>query len=708
MAYDVMANVRRLEQKIEDDHLPGVGSRTEFLGTARKRFEQATSRENKNRSNAVDDLKFLAGDQWPAAVKAEREAEQKPCLTVNKIPTFLHQITNDQRQNRPAINISPVGDKGDVETAKMLKGLIRYCERRCGADIAYDTGFKNAVANGFGYWRVLTEYEDEDSFDQVLVVQRIRNPFTVYIDPTATDPCAADARWAFISEMIPREEFKERYPNAQPLNWTETGFGDDYRQWIGDKHVRVAEYYLIQTKTRRVVALRNGHIGYYDELSDEVKERIKADKHEIVRERATECDTVMCYKITAKEILESYEWAGSTIPIVRILGDETDVEGEVVYSGIVRGAKDPQRMYNYWVTKETESVALQGNAPYIMEEGQVEGHEIRWKQANRKTFPYLLYKPTNTAGKPAPPPRREAPPQVSPGIIQAKEGAAQDMMATTGVRFDATKSERVQDESGVALRQLRQNTDLGAYHYIDNLGFALKRTGDIFLEVIPKIFDTQRIVTILREDGGSEHVRIDPTQAEPHADVKDREGKTVPSYNLGLGQYEVTVTIGPSYATKRLESANQMFQFGQAFPGAAPYIADLVAKESDWPGAEEIAKRLAMTLPPGMLQPDEKDMSPQVQALVMGLKQQLQQAMQERQQLIAAVQDKDKDRALDADKINKDYEAKILAIVEKAQSAAEDRATQREAAFLTHLRAELDAIRSLATQPAGQRPGAVQ
>jgi len=659
----------------------------DFLMKARKRLSRVITDESGMRQEAVDDLKFKAGKQWPEGIKAQRSAEDRPCLTINKMKTFVHQITNSQRENRPAINVSPVGDKGDPELAKAFRGLIRHIERESDADVAYDTGFDNAVSNGWGYWRVLTEYEDEDGFDQVIRIVRIRNPFTVYLDPDRKMPDGSDAKWGFVTEMIPREEFKQKYPDADDYaSVLEGGIGEDHRDWCTPTQIRIAEYFVIETEMRTLVALSSGFQGWEDELDPAIKEQITAGTMKVERKRESPCSTVKWYTITGREIIEEQEWAGKYIPIVECMGDEIDIEGKVNKSGIIRDAKDSQRMYNYHATAETEVVALAPKAPYIMEEGQVEGHEGRWKQANRKSYPYLLYKGTNVNGVMAPPPQRQQPGGPPTGIVQAKQGAAQDMQATTGLRFDGTKEERMADESGVAIDRLQQMGNIGSYHYIDNLGRSLKFTGRVLLDLIPKIYDTKRTLTILREDSSEERVVFDPHQQKPYEKRKGADGKEVKSFNPKLGRYEVTVTIGPSFATKRVEASRGMLEFGKFFPAAAPMIADLVAKNQDWPEAEQLATRLAKALPPGMADIDDSDLSPQVKAMLQGLKQQLEQANQEKQQLMLQINSQDKDRAIAQDKIDKDYEAKLLKI-----------AADSENNMRTHMASQLREIREMIT-----------
>lgn len=673
----------------------------ELLGRARKRFDKATQAEAANRRDALEDLKFFAGEQWPADVVAQRNFDKRPCLTINKIPTFAHQITNDLRQNRPSINVSPVGDHSDREVAKMLRGLIREIERASAADLAYDTAAFNAVVNGLGYWRTITEYEDTLTFDQVIRVKRITNPFTVYLDPDHQEPDGSDAKWAFVTEMIPRHEFEEKYPNADPIAWAQGAVGEGLKNWVTQDQIRVAEYFEIGHESRTLVQLSNGHIGWEDELADSVLGHIDSGTLQIFNKRQSEEQKVTWYTLTVKEILEKQPWLGKWIPIVKIIGDEVNIEGKTKLSGVVRNAKDAQRMVNFWETAFTELVALAPKAPFVGAEGQFEGHEAQWKQANTRSFPYLQYKPETLGGKPLPPPQRQPLVQVPQGIQQGIQNASQNMMATTGIRFDATMQERMIDESGRAIRELRRSGDIGSFHYVDNFARSLRHQGAIFIDLIPKIYDTKRIATILREDDEEETVQLDPNAEKPFQQSRNpQSGKVLKIFNPAYGKYGVTVTIGPSFATKRIESSESMMSFAKAVPQIAQFVPDLIAESMDWPGAEKFATRLAKVVAmqsPGLIQPDMQDVSPEIQALLMSMQEQLKKMTEERAVLMKTLADQDKDRQVKLEGINKVFEAKMAALDEKLTEAMVKAGAQQEGdmrkmanesakAFMEHIR----------------------
>jgi hypothetical protein len=650
-----------------------------LLRRTRKRFERCVFIESENRKDALDDLKFLAGDQWPASVTAQRQADKRPQITINKLPTFVHQICNDLRQNRPGINVNPVGEKSDIEVAKMYRGLIRSIERDSRADIAYDTGVFGAVANGFGFVVLRTKYERPDDFDQSISIDRVRNAFTVYLDPDHQQPDGSDAMYGFITDMMPRDEFKEKYPDADQMPFNQAGIGDSPRNWNDKDNIRIAEYYEVVTEPRTLVALDNGHVGWKDDLAQAVLDAIARGELHVEREREAEQRKVKFYKITQTDVLEHSDTVWAWVPIIKFIGDEIDIEGKVKLSGIVRAAKDPQRMVNYWNTLYTELVALAPKAPFIGAEGQFEGSEDTWKRANIDSFSYLQYKLIDVNGKPIPPPQRQPMVGVPTGIQQAIQNAEQSMMATTGVRFDATQNERMIDESGKAIRELRRSGDLGSFHFADNMARSLRHIGEIIVDAIPKVYDNKRMLTILREDDSEEQVQIDPNAPRPMSEVREppsaahQNGRVLKIFNPAYGKYGVTVTIGPAYATKRIEAAESMMSFLKSIPpDKAGAIVDLVVKQMDWPGADDIARRLSKMIPPNLLAPDIKDVPPQVQALIQGLQQQLQQMRQQMQVMGHALQDKTADRALAKEKIDKDFEAKLLGIMQKADASSTD------------------------------------
>jgi hypothetical protein len=599
----------------------------DILSIARDRLNMAISAYSESREDEQDDLKFYAASpdnqyQWPADVLATRGAVQgqtinaRPCLTINKLPQHVKQVTNDQRQNRPSIKVIPVDDNADVEVAEVFNGMIRHIQYISDADVAYDTACENQVTFGEGYIRILTDYCDDDTFDQDIKIGRVRNSFSVYMDPLIQDPCGMDAKWCFITEDITREEYDRLYPNASPISTLETlGVGDQsISQWINENTVRVAEYFYIEYD-RATLNLYPGNATAFEGTPED--KQLKALYGKPLKSRESDRKKVKWCKINGYEILEQREWAGKYIPVVRVIGNEFEVDGRIYISGLVRNAKDAQRMYNYWVSQEAEMLALAPKAPFIGYGGQFEGYENQWKTANTQNWPYLEVNPDVTDGQGGvlPLPQRAQPPMASSGLLQAKSGASEDIKSATG-QYNASLGMTSNERSGKAILARQKEGDTGTYHYVDNLGRAVRYVGRIIIDLIPKIYDTQRIARIIGEDGKVEHAKINPEQQEPVRKIVDQAGIVIEKiYNPTVGKYDVMVETGPGYASKRQEALDAMSQLLQGNPQLWAVAGDLFVKNMDWPGAQEMAKRFAKTIDPKLMESDDK--SPELQAAEM-------------------------------------------------------------------------------------------
>ena len=638
----------------------------DLLAAARDRMTLAISAWSETREDELEDLRFYAGSpsnhwQWPADVLATRGSVQgqsinaRPTLTINKLPQHVRQVTNDQRQNRPSGKVIPADDKGDVEVAEIFDGIVRHIEYISDADVAYDTACENQVAYGEGYIRILTEYTDPTSFDQDIKIGRVRNSFSVYMDPMIQDPCGSDAQWCFITEDIPVDEYERQFPNAQPISsLQDQGVGDQsVSQWVNDETVRVADYYYIE-HTKKTLNLYYGNVSALSG-SPEDKQMVALGMKPI-RSREVDIKQVKYCKINGFEVLERNDWAGSHIPVVRVIGNEFEVDGRLYLSGIVRNAKDAQRMYNYWTSQEAEMLALAPKAPFIGYGGQFEGYENQWKTANTTNWPYLEVNPdvTDGQGGTLPLPQRSQPPMAQNGLIQAKMGASDDIKGATG-QYDSSLGATSNERSGKAILARERQADTGTYHYVDNLARAVRCVTRQLVDLIPKIYDTERIARIIGEDGTSDMARVNPDQPEPVKKIVDERGIVIQKvYNLGVGKYDVCVTTGPSYMTKRQESLNAMTELLQGNPELWTVAGDLFISAMDWPGAQEMAKRFAKTIDPKLL--GDEDESPEMQAA----KQQMQamgQEMEQMHQMLQNVQKSFENRDLEI----QEFESKIKA-----------------------------------------------
>jgi hypothetical protein len=584
------------------------------MATMRSRLTMAQAAYSDSREDELDDLRFMAGSpdnqwQWPADVLSTRGSVQgqainaRPCLTINKLPQHVRQVTNEQRQNRPNGKVIPADDNADVQVAEIFNGVVRHIEYMSDADVAYDTACDNQVTYGEGYIRLLTEYCNDDTFDQDIKIGRVRNAFSVYMDPTIQDPCGSDAEWCFITEDILKSEYERLFPDATPISTLYSqGVGDQgISSWLQEDTIRIAEYFYNVYDSETLHLYPNNQTAKANSPEDK---QLKEMYGKPLRTRKVDRKKVMWMKTNGFDILDEREWSGKYIPVVRVIGNEWEVDGQIYISGLVRNAKDAQRMYNYWTSQEAEMLALAPKAPFIGYGGQFEGYENQWKTANTTNWPYLEVNPdvTDGAGGVLPLPMRAQPPLPQTGLIQAKMGAGEDIKATTG-QYDASLGQQGNERSAKAIVAREKQGDVGTYHYVDNLARAIRYITRQIVDMIPKIYDTQRIARIIGADGEVSMVKMDPTQPEPVREIRDQEtgGLIEKIYNPGVGTYDVMVTTGPGYMTKRQEALDAMSQILQSNPQLWAVAGDLFIKNMDWPGAQEMAERFKKILDPKVL-----------------------------------------------------------------------------------------------------------
>jgi hypothetical protein len=482
------------------------------------------------------------------------------------------------------------------------------------------------------------------------------------MDPTIQDPCGSDAEWCFVTEDMTKAEYERQFPDAAPISsMMQQGVGDSsLSQWLTENTVRIAEYFYYE-HTPTKLNLYQGNMSAV-EGSREDKE-LKALGLKPLKSRMADVKKVKWLKTNGFEVLEEQDWAGKFIPVIRVVGNEYEVDGRLYVSGLIRNAKDAQRMYNYWVSQEAEMLALAPKAPFIGYGGQFEGYEQQWKTANTTNWPYLEVNPdvTDGAGAVLPLPQRAQPPMASSGLLQAKAGASDDIKSSTG-QYDSSLGATSNERSGRAILAREKQGDTGTYHYIDNLARAIRHCGRQLVDMIPKIYDTERIARIIGIDGEVKRAKINPSQAEPVKKIVDETGIVIEKiYNPSVGKYDVCVSTGPSYMTKRQESLDAMSQLLQGNPQLWQVAGDLFVKNMDWPGAQEMAKRFAKTIDPKLLSDADED--PALQAA----QQQLEAMGQELDQLHGMLQN-----------VSKSMEAQDMAIKEQeANIKAYDAETKR-------------------------------
>jgi hypothetical protein len=606
-------------------------------------FRLCQDAEKESREAGLDDLKFgRLGKQWHPEDEARRAAERRPCMTFNRMPTFIRAVVNEGRQNKPAIKVHPADDKADPATAEVINGLIRNIEYTSNADQAYDTGLDFAASCGMGYWRVDLQYACDDSFELDLVIERIANPFSVYGDYDSNSADGSDWNRAFLVDTIGKEDFEAKYKGKEKVDWDADSYKNMPDAWREGDKIVIAEYWRRREVPGKIAQLSDGRVVDAKWLEEPVPDvegltnsmLLESEGIQVVGERETKTYKVTQYILNGTEVLEANEWAGKFIPIIPVYGEEVNIEGKRYYRSLIRDAKDAQRNFNYWRTTTTELVALAPKAPWIGAVGQFDTDSDNWASANTQSHAKLEYDPVEGA----PPPQRQPFAGVPAGALQEALNASDDMKATIGI-FDPSLGARSNETSGVAINARKTQASNNTFHFIDNQARAIRHTGRILIDLIPKVYNKARMIRVMGEDKTPQNVPIN--QQAPQQDPTQQG--MAQAYNLTIGKYDLTVDTGPGFQTRREEAAFGMTELVRAFPPAAAVIAPHLAKVQDWPGAKEIADELKAISPNAGPNPQMQQMQGQ-----------LQQAGQQLQQLQQQLNDKQMEMAIEQQKVDID------------------------------------------------------
>jgi hypothetical protein len=603
----------------------------DLLKDALEAFDKAAEHDDHNRKAFEDDIDFaLLENQWPERVRRDREIDGRPCLTVNKLAAMGRQIVNDARRNKPGITVHPVDSDGDPETAEIINGLIRNIEQSSNSEVAYDTALEHAVFGGFGYFRINTQYATDDTFDQDIVIERISNPLSVYPDCYATGADSADWNWCFVTDQMTKAQFKRQYPGAEQVDWKGEAWRGMSSPWLDGDFVQVAEYW-VRDKIKRTILLLSDQTVIETEVYEANKAAFDAIGVSVVGQRDVASHQVRQHIMSGAEVLETVEWAGKYIPIVPVYGSEVVLKGKRHFRSLIRGAKDAQRMFNYWRTSSTELVALAPKAPFIGRKGAFETDAQKWATANTQTHAFIEYDGPE-------PPMRQPFAGVPAGALQEALNSSDDIKTVLGM-YDASLGARSNETSGKAIIARQMEADNATFHFIDNLSRAIRHAGRILIDLIPEVYSVPRTIRVLGMDDKPEVKAVNqPVQEREENPLTGQIEEVTKIYDLTSGRYDLTVSAGPSFASLRQEAASQMIELIRAYPDAAPVIGDLLVKNLDWPGADEIAERLSKA----MGQAPEGEEGPQGPDP---------QAMQAVQQYAAALRQlEQKYQALEADK----------------------------------------------------------
>jgi hypothetical protein len=571
----------------------------DLIATARERYKLAEEAEREIRKEAKIDLQFAAGQQWDADDMLRRNAVgpgKRPCLTFNKLTGPLNQVANQARMNKPDLEALPVDSSSDPATAKVYEGMIRHIQYASKADQVYETSLDQSTKGGFGYFKVTTRFCGNKTFDQEIRIERILNPFSILMDPYAREADKSDAKYAFELEWFSRDEYEDEFGKTEvaKMNFFDGGV-NPVPDWITRDGVLVARYWYLEIETKTLVAIQwpDGKVTneYLEDLPAELPPGLAfaVDENGDRIEREDQIRHVKMCRLNGVEVLDETVWKGQWIPLLAVLGEEMYIEEKRYLFSLIRFARDPQKLYNFYRSSEAETVMLGTKAPWVGVKGAFK--DPRWATANTVPWAYLEYEPIDIAGNPVPMPQRNV---FEPPIQALSIGAAQasdDIKATTNV-YDASLGSQSNETSGIALQRRQGQMELSNFHFVDNLNRAILQCGVILCDLIPKIYDTPRQVRILGEDMQEEIVTVNEK-------FKDDYGKEQ-CYDLASGKYDVRLKIGPSFKTQQQETAAQVTELSRNFPQLMTVAGDIVFDNLNFAGAEKIADRLRRAMPPNL------------------------------------------------------------------------------------------------------------
>ena len=617
------------EEKADSDSPKKVDAK-KLLTRVRDRYKLMADADRDNRQKAMDDMKFtfIPGEQWTQQERTLRG--NRPCYQFNKIRPTVKRVINEMRRNRPGGKVRAVED-GDKDTAETLEGLIRNIWNVSDADTVVDYACEYQVAGGMGAWRVNTKYSSDTAFEQDIVIEPFKNPFCLYADPAASDPIKRDADDWIVTDKITKKAYERRWPKAEVCEFESDDEFDDDGDWQDGETVRICEYWYKEPVTKTIMLLSNGDTIDEDDFA-EIKVGEGEEMPTVLKKRVVQSSTIMMCIASGDAILEGpTEWAGSQFPFIQIYGEWFVIDGKAIWYGLPRHARDPQVAYNYARTAIAETVALTPKAKFWATADQAAGLTTQWADADSKNYPFMLYNAD---------PKASGPPQMMPGaqvpmaLIQESQIASDEIKATTGI-YDASLGNQSNESSGRAINARQSQAELTTFNFSDNAAKGVQRTWELLIDLVPKIFDTQRSIRILGQDLAEKYVKLNTMEFDAQS------GEMKPVNDLSKGRYDVTVTMGPSFTTQRQEASETYMGLVQGSPEIMQIAGDLIFKSMDMPYADQIADRMKAMLPPPIQQMigQGKQIPPEAQAVMAQAQQAMEQVQQHGQMVQQAAQE---------------------------------------------------------------------
>jgi hypothetical protein len=568
----------------------GYESEADFLEYWIREYQEDAEYDKDNREEAMEDLRFTYVDQWDETTRREREEQGRPCITVNTLPQIIGQVVGDRRINSTSIKVVPTS-KAFTKVAEVRSGLIKSIENFSRADTVYDACCEDQVACGISNFEVTMEYSKNDVFVQDIFIRQLHNPFSVTWDRQSRDPTGRDARHCFVEDDIPVKDFMDEYGMEDiPDSFPTAIEGAIYNDWNDGKTVKLCAVWIMVDRPAIFALMSDGDVEDITDMEpEEYADRLYIDAatgQPLIREGVR--TYAQRWLITGFKVLEGpYEIPLSRLPVIRVVGRVGRVGNRMYRFGIVRWARDPSLLRNYWRSITAETLAMAPKAVWIADHNSVKGREEDFREAHLTGDPLLIY----NSGKMKP--ERVDPPAIPQAVLTEANMNAQDIKDVTGIH-DASLGIRSNEVSGKAIMARQREGDVATVTFHDHLNLAIQEAGDVCNQLIPLAYDTTRTIRVIGPEDEVDFVNIN--------DPADEE-----SPNIVAGKYDVQLITGPNYTTQRMEAADSMLEALKTMPEPMSQALDLIVEAQDWPGAQRIAKRFRKMIPAAQEEEAERE-----------------------------------------------------------------------------------------------------
>lgn len=618
----------------------GGGELNPVVKQATERFRRCAEWQAEARDNFLQDHKFRHGDsyngyQWPNRIRDQRDVDNRPCLTMNVIKQHNLQIINEAKQNKSAVAIRATGNGATKKAADMVAAWVRHTEYISDAQQAYSTAQEYQVDAGWGWWRVVAEYESERSFNQVAKIKRVWDPLSIYEDPDCVSKDKSDMNFAFVFDLVPDEMLEKVYPQVAELGTLQPLYNstqDD--SWNVKDHTRVCEYFRKEKFRDKLISFLapqpDGSVARKELLRSQLPKEMWEELQKAAgsKWRDTQTEEIQWFLIIGQKIVDRTTWPGKYIPLVKCFGEESIIDGKFDCAGHTRSMLDAQRMYNYNSSSQVEFVALQGKTPWIAAVQAIEEYETYWNTANIVNHSVLPWNAFNDEGEAIPAPKRQEPPSASPAYEQGMTTAFNQMMMTSG-QWQNQMGMQGNERTGAAINARQQQGYTSVYHFQDNYAMALRLTGRILIDLMPHVLDTKRLLQLRDQEGNDFELEVDPGAKQAYMEHLNEDQEIARRvFNPQLGTYGIESDVGPAYGTRREQTAEVLKLLLTQAPTLTPIIGDLLLRSLDIAESEEAAQRLHRMIPPQALGKGPTQQEQALQSKVVSLSGALAKALQ--------------------------------------------------------------------------------